>query len=270
MDGKYFASPHFCNRMVTIQVVVSNNIQYSKRCCTKKSCSGFLYHSKTSLGITAYAQQSPIMSSVNAKFFHQVAMNFKISYLEELSTDWLTGWLTDWPTDSLTDWLNKWLSNLLSNDGCLPYFFPNMSLFANHNCYNACIIVLPKLTFALLLCVPFLSPQLQGWRLAVWFKCETWWLDCRQKCFPCYIFFAWMLQKWSMTYLLMLGHLFWQVSLPYFFVLAIDCCMVEVRFMLFYWLMMLITIWIQSILAKEKNFPLINSWGHVLRQNNNN
>ena len=49
-------------------------------------------------------------------------------------------------------------------------------LFTNRSSSNACIMVLPKLTFVLL-CTPFSSPLPHKWRFAVcmfWLWCKTW------------------------------------------------------------------------------------------------
>ena len=58
---------------------------------------------------------------------------------------------------------------------CSMLLCPKMCLFANHSSFNACIMVLPKLTFVFL-CSPFFSLLLHRWRFAVdtvWLLFET-------------------------------------------------------------------------------------------------
>ena len=83
----------------------------------------------------------------------------KIPHLSEFC--WLLDWLTDW----LTDWLACLLTYLLTHSltpsdkhnstmvivtGLISTLLcPEMCLFANCSSSNACIMVLPKLTFVL-------------------------------------------------------------------------------------------------------------------------
>jgi len=99
------------------------------------------------------------------------------SYLTEFSswpTDWLTSLLTNLflQTSIITSIMAK-TTGLISSLHAHAHsmLHPEMYLFVNRSCSNACITVLPKLTFVLL-CVQalFLSPLLYRWRFVVGFS----------------------------------------------------------------------------------------------------
>ena len=126
-----------------------SQLNYPKMCKNQKICQSS----------SPFQYSSPVVQSTD------YTLPLKISDLQN--------WLTD---DFLmaSDKHNSIPTGLIS----LTLRHPKTCLFANHSSYNACFIVLPKLTFVLL-GAPF--PYLRTWRFMVctiWLQYKIWYVRC--------------------------------------------------------------------------------------------